>query len=331
MRLEFRTATGVPQRNLGIPAEALKARIRQSIAQNRHRAIQQGESMNYPWNAVRADSLSSGALRGVRRWDHPAGFSRKKHMHAPAQLLLPISGAILCEAEGAAWVVPAGVAFWIPPGAEHGSKTLAKAQVCSVYLDPREMADPPEACCILTVSNLLRELVIALAESPPQERRSAFGKRLVDAMLDQLSVAPREHLRLPMPADSRLRRIAHALRDDPSDRTGVADWARRIGVSERTLARLMLRETAMGFVQWRRTLHVLMAISRLASGESVQVVAEQLGYETTSAFSTMFRKVVGKPPTQYLAGRRRRPASAKAVIDPERPLREWPADCFLTA
>jgi AraC-like DNA-binding protein len=35
----------------------------------------------------------------------------------------------------------------------------------------------------------------------------------------------------------------------------------------------------------------------------VQTVAFDLGYEGASAFVTMFRKAVGKPPARYLAGR----------------------------
>ena len=39
----------------------------------------------------------------------------------------------------------------------------------------------------------------------------------------------------------------------------------------------------------------------LADGASVERVSEQLGYESVTAFITMFKKAVGKPPARFLA------------------------------
>ncbi len=64
------------------------------------------------------------------------------------------------------------------------------------------------------------------------------------------------------------------------------------------------RETGMSFGRWRQQLHLLIALQRLDQGASVQTVALDLGYEGASAFVTMFRKAMGKPPARYLAERR---------------------------
>lgn len=61
----------------------------------------------------------------------------------------------------------------------------------------------------------------------------------------------------------------------------------------------------MSFGRWRRQLHVVLALRRLSAGETVQSVALDLGYESASSFVTMFRKMVGKPPSRYLFERRR--------------------------
>jgi AraC-like DNA-binding protein len=90
---------------------------------------------------------------------------------------------------------------------------------------------------------------------------------------------------------------------DPTDRTSKADWAVRIGMSERSMSRLLLHEVGMSFGRWRRQLHVILALQRLTKGESVQTVALELGYENASGFVTMFRKAVGKPPARYLSDR----------------------------
>lgn len=59
----------------------------------------------------------------------------------------------------------------------------------------------------------------------------------------------------------------------------------------------------LSFGRWRRQLHVILSLQRLAKGESVQRVALDLGYENASGFITMFRKAVGQPPARYLADR----------------------------
>jgi AraC-like DNA-binding protein len=60
----------------------------------------------------------------------------------------------------------------------------------------------------------------------------------------------------------------------------------------------------MSFGRWRQQLHILIALQRLAQGASVQTIALDLGYADASAFVTMFRKALGKPPARYLAERR---------------------------
>ncbi|MGV8301800.1 helix-turn-helix domain-containing protein, partial [Pseudomonas aeruginosa] len=39
---------------------------------------------------------------------------------------------------------------------------------------------------------------------------------------------------------------------------------------------------------------------RLLAGDSVQVVARDLGYGSTRAFSSMFRRLLGETPRDYL-------------------------------
>ncbi|WP_409241906.1 helix-turn-helix domain-containing protein [Bradyrhizobium sp. NC92] len=60
----------------------------------------------------------------------------------------------------------------------------------------------------------------------------------------------------------------------------------------------------MSFGRWRHQLHVILALQRMARGDSVKTVALELGYENASSFVNMFRKTLGKPPVRYLAEHR---------------------------
>jgi AraC-like DNA-binding protein len=92
----------------------------------------------------------------------------------------------------------------------------------------------------------------------------------------------------------------------PVDRGTMDVWARRAGMSERTLARLITRETGMSFGRWRQQLGVMLAVKWLAGGASIQEVAQDLGYESLPSFVTMFRKTIGVSPGRYMAARRSR-------------------------
>ncbi|WP_375540732.1 helix-turn-helix domain-containing protein [Serratia silvae] len=54
------------------------------------------------------------------------------------------------------------------------------------------------------------------------------------------------------------------------------------------------------FPQWRQRACVVLALARLAAGNSVTQVTIELGYESSAAFSAMFRRVLGLAPSSYL-------------------------------
>jgi AraC-like DNA-binding protein len=185
----------------------------------------------------------------------------------------------------------------------HAARGAGEAELYCLLIDPEAAGALPSQCCTLSVSGLLHEL-ISKAVSFPQlyDVNSAQG-RLIDTLLDELAQAPIEGLHLPMPQDPRLRRLADSLLANPGDKATLGQWAARIGMSERSMTRLLLEESGLSFGRWRRQLHVILSLQRLARGESVQRVALDLGYENASGFITMFRKAVGQPPARYLAGR----------------------------
>ncbi|MCP3721036.1 AraC family transcriptional regulator [Paraburkholderia sp. CNPSo 3281] len=56
------------------------------------------------------------------------------------------------------------------------------------------------------------------------------------------------------------------------------------------------------FVAWREQACLIEAVARLNRGESVTRVAYELGYGSPTAFSTMFKRVMGVSPQRYLSG-----------------------------
>ena len=74
-----------------------------------------------------------------------------------------------------------------------------------------------------------------------------------------------------------------------------------LNASARTLARHFQSETGLSFGAWRQQARVLEAMGRLGSGAPVTQVALDLGYDSVSAFSAMFRRAAGASPSAYRA------------------------------
>jgi AraC-like DNA-binding protein len=237
------------------------------------------------------------ALRDVGStgaWEHA------RHQHEKAQLLYTVRGIINCEIESGLWIVPPQCALWIPGGVPHSARGSGQTECYCLFVSPDAAPDLPKSCCTLSVSPLLRELLLKATGLPGLYALNGREGRLIATLLDELAAAPVEDLHLPLPRDARLRRLIDMMLADPADKATLAEWGRRIAVSERSLSRLLLKELGMSFGDWRRQLHVTLALQRLSKGETVQSVALALGYENSSGFVTMFRKAVGKPPARYL-------------------------------
>ena len=82
------------------------------------------------------------------------------------------------------------------------------------------------------------------------------------------------------------------------DRRTLDDWAQVAGASSRTLARLFERDLGMSFNQWRQRIRFHNALEALSRGESIARVAKQHGYNSASAFSAAFGKVMGASPSK---------------------------------
>ncbi|MBP2302685.1 AraC family transcriptional regulator [Azospirillum picis] len=225
------------------------------------------------------------------------------HVHRRGQLILALHGAVTCTADDEIWIVPPDCGVWIPGGMPHSVRATANARLSYLFVEPGA-ASLPELCCTLSISPLVRELVNRLTEEVSDYPPDSHAARLARVTLDELAGMPRQHFNLPISNNPKIRAIADALTIEPSDRSTLGEWAKRVAMSERSLARLMIRETGLTFGRWRQQLHLVVALRDLASGAAVQTVADSLGYESVNAFITMFKKALGSTPAQYFTQRR---------------------------
>lgn len=236
----------------------------------------------------------------IRDADHEAGFYAPFHSHGWGQLLFIAEGLIQVSARNIGyWVVPPQRAVWIPAYIEHDARAIYPVQMRNVYISPDTDQKLPDHCQVINVTPLLRELILTMAGFDTLYDESGAEGRLVSVFLDQFRAVPEAPLHLPNPRSAALQKIAQALRADPSDQRSMAAWAIQTGISSRTLARRFQQETSMTFGQWRKQLRLLSAVSRIAQGIPVANIAQDLGYESQSAFISMFKRALGKTPGRY--------------------------------
>jgi len=231
--------------------------------------------------------------------DFATGFELLPHSHERAQLIYATAGTMRVATDDGVWIVPPQRALWMPAGAQHGIVMLSEVTMRTLYLRADASAFMPQACRVLPVSPLLRELIVRATELPLHYDEHGPAGHVVALILTELRGLQSLPLQLPMPRDIRLRSLCQALLATPGDVRPLAAWARTVNASSRTLARRFQRETGLSFGAWRQQARVLEAMGRLGGGEPVTQVAYDLGYESVSAFSAMFRRAAGTSPSQY--------------------------------
>lgn len=233
----------------------------------------------------------------VRARPMPAGERIAPHMHAWAQLAYGSRGVMRLAVEGATWMVPPSRAIWVPPRVPHEVVIVEDAYLRTLYIDESVIPAGLDSCRVVEMSGLLREVIAALDAEDLDARR----ERLLGALaLDEIVRSEPLPLSIPMPTEKRLRALCEALLADPGNADSLEYWAASVGASTRTIARLFRQELGMSFSQWRQQAVLARAIPLLTRGRALSQIAHELGYQSQSAFSAMFRRAFGESPRAFM-------------------------------
>lgn len=257
------------------------------------------------WNEVSDpdDIPRAVTVGGIDTGDASTELELDFHSHRKAQLFFIARGLVTCESRHGMWTVPPQSALWIPAGAEHRLQVSGQLEAYAAFLDPALVPTMPAVCRTVEMSPLLRELLVRCAALPLLYPSTPQIENLHRVLIDEILAAHVEDLFLPLPADPRVRRLAELLAKHPADPATIDVWAKRVGVSERTLHRILARETGMSFGRWRQQLHIILALRWMSAGMAITSVAIELGYDEPGSFITMFRKALGLSPARYMARR----------------------------
>lgn len=225
------------------------------------------------------------------------------HTHRWNQLVYATVGTLVVTAESRRYVITPEQAVWIPTAVPHATGALHGAEFRNLYVADIPGLVMPHTCTVLAVSPLLRALIVELDEIGRRDEDEAYLVRIDGLVLEQLRRLRAQDFHLPWPRSPMLGRVCEALYANPADPRGADDWGVELGASARTLGRRFEAEVGLSLRAWRHRLRLFRAVEWLGAGRSVTEVALELGYGSPSAFTYMFRKEMGRSPTEWRSHR----------------------------
>jgi AraC-like DNA-binding protein len=222
-----------------------------------------------------------------------------KHSHARGQLFALTRGLLVVEAGNERWMFPSQRCAWIPPEYEHAARSAGGAAGVMVYLSAEVCHGLPTKPCLFSSSELLFAIVHRILTWKLSQAPNPAQKRIITVLRDEIRQPEEQPLRLPIPREARLAKVAHALLADVSDNRTLGEWGHYAGMARRTFMRAFSAEVGMTFGRWRQQTRLFAAVEMLAEGKSVTETAIAVGYDSVSAFIEMFQTMLGSTPQRY--------------------------------
>ena len=235
------------------------------------------------------------------RTEHlPAHVSFPSLRHPWGEFVYSFGAFTEVKAGNRHFLAPPHLGLWIAPDTEHTCFNHQEAEHCSIYIARGLCGDMPPYSCAVTVSPLVCAIIEHLRCQSASNVHDAAQTRLLRVLVDQLSTCSTTGSFIPHTDDPKLNAILQALRDNPSDNRSLSELASAFNFGERTLIRRCQSELGMSLTEWRQHLRIVSALPLLRSGRSVESVAFDLGYATSSAFIAMFRRLTGSSPGRFM-------------------------------
>ncbi|ESX26815.1 MULTISPECIES: AraC family transcriptional regulator [unclassified Mesorhizobium] len=222
------------------------------------------------------------------------------HTHDFGQFFSAIRGSIYVGTRNRVLLLSPAMAVWIPPDVEHWLRYVTGNEVLYVDVNRAESGKLGAAPRIVQMTPLLHALMHAIPDNNASSLPKPHEAALHELLFHEILAARDVPLSIAMPKDKRISDLAHSAMDDPGSIVSVDEWLTGASASRKTIERLFIAETGMPPSRWLRHARILQAISQLSAGKKISSVAFDLGYESPSAFTYMFRSAIGLSPRRFL-------------------------------
>lgn len=226
--------------------------------------------------------------------NHDSGL----HQHQRGQLLFTQQGCTRITLANQLCLLPPTRAAWIPGGVLHRAVMQHTVDYRSVYMSPALAAQLPAQVRVIEVSALLRAVLEPMAMAAfDTDWEQGKHAHLLALCLSEIRDAAEQPMLLPLPLDKRLAPLLANLEKLPPELQHLTSL---VGASSKTIGRIFMRETGMGYQQWRQQWRLMRAIELLATGRSIGYSAFELGFASDSVLIAFFKTMTGTTPRGYL-------------------------------
>jgi len=251
---------------------------------------------------------------GQTHYDHRHSWRSHRHRHADYELHILLEGNCRLEVEDQQLTLNKGQGVILVPGEYHQPRaywngfcrfTLAFSPETEALATALRQALPSSR--IFSAEGALHQLCTdtfreyAAGNPYKQEQLQALLTLLMIGLLRQLSVMqPGEDSADTLTEHQRISRIDDFFEKNFTDSAGEADLAKSLHLSRRQLERVLWKNYGMNYRQKlirARMDHAAWLLR--TSSLRISQVAQQVGYNSDSAFFQVFRQHFGMTPSQY--------------------------------
>ena len=251
------------------------------------------------YGVIRKYDPGPGVSVATLAYEYRSGFQVPEHAHGSDQLIYAIRGVMEVHAGRNMWLIPPQFALWIPSRTLHRIRMPAVVSMRTLYFRPGLVSRPEPGCSVLSVTPLLRELIVETVRIGRLRARNPSECALRDLTILHVTRASSAPTSVALPTDSRALALAQAILHNPSQPKPLPNLCVDAGMSLRTMQRVFQRELGTDFDSWRRQVRLMKAIELLVTGSSVKETAFAIGYNQPSAFVEAFRRMFGSTPKAW--------------------------------
>ncbi|KYQ84709.1 AraC family transcriptional regulator [Acinetobacter sp. NRRL B-65365] len=232
--------------------------------------------------------------------NYPHGHIEDWHSHDRIQLIHTLTGVIRVQTHEGIWIIPPGRGVWIPAHKPHALLSSGDVRARGVFIENTTQHDIQNECRVVAIPALLKELMSSAMDIQNEIQPESRNERLLQLILDEVRLLPALAFNLPDPQSPKLQQLCQRIKENLALEWSLEESAQQLHISSKTLARHFQKETGLHFSHWVRQAKLMQAMIDLAMNKPVLNVALDLGYESPSAFSAMFKRETSMTPSDYL-------------------------------
>lgn len=216
------------------------------------------------------------------------------HAHGISQLSIPINGVMYIIVDDELFIIPPTMAVFIPKNIKHCiQKINAKTVIETIYFTDMYQNHLPHSTQSFYLSELSRIVISKICSINKEDFNNTKVKNLINVLLDELNIGSTQSYSLKIPTHPILLKVYALFATSSDSYPSLIDAAKHVHLSSRTLLRLFKKELGISFVLWKQQFIFIKALELLMTDNSTTTVAYKLGYNSDSAFITMFKKMSG--------------------------------------